>query len=170
MCSLAHPSAALGFDATVFLDRRRGVAAVAPGVMAKEPAHHVLVGAEGFSGLTHKHDRTCFDSNVMTREGLAAGEPVSITLALTQTQQQRLQDWMKAELETVRDLHRKALLLCRGATRSGDAHTTKGEPRFLAAGLRPRVVPLEATAKRIKTSPSKSATEATYQIKAPVKK
>ncbi|PVH62422.1 hypothetical protein PAHAL_3G288800 [Panicum hallii] len=61
---------------------------------------------------------------------------------------------MRAELDAVRALHRKAVLLCRGAAgRSG------GGARFSAAGSG-----REAAAKRSETCPSKSATtEAAHQ-------
>ncbi|KAF8765698.1 hypothetical protein HU200_008199 [Digitaria exilis] len=161
MCSLAS-SAPRGLDATAFLDRRRGVvAAVAPaacGVMARDPVRRV--GAVVSSAApTKKRARDGFDGNIGERDlGLAAGK-VSVSVISAQ-RQQRLQERMRAELDAIRVLHRKALLLCRGAGRSGAAATAaaKDEARFSVAGSRPEAPMEEAAAKRRKTSLLKQST------------
>ncbi|RLM99553.1 hypothetical protein C2845_PM06G22460 [Panicum miliaceum] len=154
MCSLAPP-AAVGFDATAFPDRRLGVAAVAPatGVMAREPSRRV--GAEASSARALKRARDGSDGKTGAGEVFAAGE----VPAVPAPGQQRLQERMRAELDAVRALHRKAVLLCRGAAgRSG------GGARFSAAGSG-----REAAAKRSETCPSKSATTEAAHQKEPVK-
>ncbi|OEL14175.1 hypothetical protein BAE44_0024806 [Dichanthelium oligosanthes] len=160
MCSVAPP-AALGFDATAFLDQRRGVAAVAPvacGVMARKPVRRV--GAVASS--TQKRSRDGFDGKIRDREGFAAGE-VSVIPA---PGQQRLQERMMAELDAIRVLHRKAVLLSGGAAR---ASKSKHDARFLAAGTRTVVAPTEVAAKRKMMSPSKPAPEAVKQTTEPAK-
>ncbi|KAF8765705.1 hypothetical protein HU200_008206 [Digitaria exilis] len=153
MCSLA-PSAPRGLDATAFLDRRRGVvAAVAPaacGVMARDPIRRV--GAVVSSAApTKKRARNGFDGNIGERDlGLVAGK-VSVSVISVQGQQ-RLQERMRAELDAIRVLHRKAVALCGGAA------ATKDETRFSVAGSRSEAPMEEAAAKRRKTSLSKQST------------
>ncbi|CAL4893430.1 unnamed protein product [Urochloa decumbens] len=162
MCSLARPSA-LGFDAAAFLHRRRGVAAVAPaacGVMARElPARRA--GAVG-SSAARNEKRACgsLDGKAVVRVGSAAGEAPVVVPA--PPGQQRLQERMRVELDAVRALHRKAVLLCRGdASRSGGAGAA-----LAAKGDARREVLLEAAAKRRRGSPPESAAEvAAYQKK-----
>ncbi|CAL4908067.1 unnamed protein product [Urochloa decumbens] len=165
MCSLARPSSALGcFDAAAFLDRRRGVAAVAPvacGVMAREPPVR-RAGAEASSAArTQKRARDSLDGKAGVRKGVAAGE-VSVG-APAPSGQQRLQERMRAELDAVRALHRKAVLLCRGGAGTsgggGAPPAAKGDAR--------REAPLEAAAKRRKASPPGSAAEASPLKRAP---
>ncbi|CAN6328349.1 unnamed protein product [Urochloa humidicola] len=76
-----------------------------------------------------------------------------------------LQERMKVELEAVRDLHRKAVLLC---GRRGAAPAAKGDARLSADGLR-REVPSEAApSKRSKMFPTtKPATTAVAHQKPP---
>ncbi|PVH62423.1 hypothetical protein PAHAL_3G288900 [Panicum hallii] len=138
------PCAAVCFDSTAFLDRRRG-SRMACGVMAGEPAR------------TQKRARDSLDGKTCLRDSFAAGK-ASVVPA---PGQQRLQERMKAELEAVRELHKKAVLLCRGAGRSGAAPAAKGDARFSTAGPR-REASLEAAAKRRKM-------EVAHQIKKPVK-
>nr|CAB3465312.1 unnamed protein product [Digitaria exilis] len=155
MCSLAS-SAPRGLDATAFLDRRRGVvAAVAPaacGVMARDPVRRV--GAVVSSAApTKKRARDGFDGNIGERDlGLAAGK-VSVSVISAQ-RQQRLQERMRAELDAIRVLHRKALLLSGAAA----AAAAKDEARFSVAGSRPEAPMEEAAAKRRKTSLLKQST------------
>lgn len=148
MCSLARPSA-LGFDATAFLDRRRGVAAAAPvacSVMAREPARRA--GAETSSSAARtqlKRARESMDDGTVAAKKSTAGEVMSVIPARGH---QRLQERMREELDAVRVLHKRAFLLCRDAGRSG---AVKGAARFSAAGLR-REKPTEVAAKKRKTS------------------
>ncbi|CAN6337675.1 unnamed protein product [Urochloa humidicola] len=140
MCSLARPSALGCSDAAAFLDRRRGVSAVAPalcGVMAREPP-------------AQKRARDGFEGLIGAREAFAGAGKVPVVPALPG--QQRLQERMRAELDAVRALHRKAVLLCRGGAGRSGAGAAKGDAR--------REAPLEAAAKRRKASPPESATEA----------
>ncbi|CAL4900635.1 unnamed protein product [Urochloa decumbens] len=155
MCSLARPTSALGcFDAaTAFLDRRRGVvAAVAPaarGVMARNPV--------ASSTRPHKRARDSLDGKAEIKEGSAAGEASVVVPA--PSGQQRLQERMRAELDAVRALHRKAVLLCRGG--AGAASAAKGDARLSGTGPRQ-----EAAVKRRRANPSEeSATEAAAQQK-----
>ncbi|CAN6351092.1 unnamed protein product [Urochloa humidicola] len=154
MCSLARPSTLGCSDATY---RRRGV-------MAREPPPRLVGAIVSSAARTQKRARDSLD-------GKAAGAPAPALPG-----QQRLQERMKAELDAVRALHRKAVLLCRGgAGRSGAGAATvgKGDARFSAAAGRPgppREAPSEAAAKRRKTSPrmKQPATEASPRIR-PVK-
>ncbi|KAF8765703.1 hypothetical protein HU200_008204 [Digitaria exilis] len=149
MCSLAS-SAPRGLDATAFLDRRRGVvAAVAPaacGVMARDPVRRV--GAVVSSAApTKKRARDGFDGNIGERDlGLAAGK-VSVSVIPAQ-RQQRLQERMRAELDAIRVLHRKAVALS----------VAKDEARFSVAGSRSEAPMEEAAPKRRKTSLLKQST------------
>ncbi|KAG2627736.1 hypothetical protein PVAP13_3KG262318 [Panicum virgatum] len=162
MCSLAPP-AALGFDATAFPDRRRGVAAAAAapagcGAMARGQARRVGAAASSAARAQNQKKRTRDGSDGKTGagEGFAAAGGVP---AVPAPGQQRLQERMRAELDAVRALRRKAVLLCRGAANSGAA-------RFSAAGLR-----REAAAKRSETCPSKpaAATQTAHQKEPAVK-
>ncbi|CAL4900625.1 unnamed protein product [Urochloa decumbens] len=135
---------------------------MACGVMAREPAGR-RAGGELASSAARTQKRARDDSlegkTTRGRDGSAAAGEVSV-VAHTQGQR-RLQERMKAELEAVRNLHRKAVLLCRGG--GGVAPVAKGGARFSAAGLR-RKAPSEA-AKRRKTSPTtKSTAEAAHRI------
>nr|CAB3461552.1 unnamed protein product [Digitaria exilis] len=166
MCSIAP---ALGFDAAAAsLHQRRGVAAVAPaacGVMPRKPV--LRVGAAVSSAPTKKRSRDGFDGEIGQGEGLA-GVKVSAIPAPGKGQK-RLEERMSAELDAIRVLHRKAVLLCRGAARSGAAApAAKGDAKFSAAGLRRRE-PLEAEAKRKKTSLSKPTPDAKKQSTEAVK-
>ncbi|KAF8719835.1 hypothetical protein HU200_024593 [Digitaria exilis] len=165
MCSLA-PSAPLGLGATAFLDRRRGVvAAVAPaacGVMARDPVRRVggavvssAAPTKKFSAApTKKRARDGFDGNIGERDlGLVAGK-VSVSVISAQGQQ-RLQERIRAELDAIRVLHRKAVALCGGAA----ASAANDETRFSAAGSRSKAPMEEAAAKRRKTSPLKQSTQ-----------
>ncbi|KAF8765702.1 hypothetical protein HU200_008203 [Digitaria exilis] len=160
MCSIAP---ALGFDAAaaVSLHRRRGVAAPAAcGVMARKPVLRVGAAVSS-SAPTKKRSRDGFDGEIGLSEGLAGGKVSAIPAP--GKGQKWLEERMRAELDAIRVLHRKAVLLCRGAARSGAAApVAKGDAKFSAAGLR-RKEPLEAEAKRKKTSPSKCAPEAKKQ-------
>ncbi|CAL4908075.1 unnamed protein product [Urochloa decumbens] len=156
MCSLARPSALGCFDAAAFLDRRRGVcAAIAPAacsVMAREPPSR-RAGAEASSAARNqKRARDGFEGKIGAREAFAADE---VPVVPAPSGQQRLEERMRVELDAVRALHRKTVLLCRsGAGRSGAgaAPVAKGDAR--------REAPLEAAAKRRKPSPLESAAEA----------
>ncbi|CAL4908066.1 unnamed protein product [Urochloa decumbens] len=140
---------------------------MACGVMAREPAGR-RVGGELASSAARTSQKRARDSlegkTTRGRDGSAAAGEVSVVV---HTQgQRRLQERMKAELEAVRDLHRKAVLLCRGGGGAGAAPVAKGGARFSAAGLR-RKAPSEAAAaaKRRKTSPTtKSTAEAAHRI------
>jgi len=161
MCSLAPP-AAPGFHAA---------APAGCGVMAREPARRVRAEAPSARAQNLKRARDGSDGKTGAGEGFfAAGVPAP--------GQQRLQERMRAELDAVRALHRKAVLLCRGDGRSGaarfsaaagsrrDAAAADGDARFSAAGLR-----REAAAKRSETCPSKlAATEAAHHQKEPAVK
>ena len=142
MCTLAPP-AAPGFHAA---------APAGCGVMAREPARRVRAEAPSARAQNLKRARDGSDGKTGAGEGFfAAGVPAP--------GQQRLQERMRAELDAVRALRRKAVLLCRGAASSGAA-------RFSAAGLR-----REAAAKRSETCPSKlAATEAAHHQKEPAVK
>ncbi|CAN6351094.1 unnamed protein product [Urochloa humidicola] len=145
MCSLARPSA-LGSNAASFLGRRRGV-------MAREPV--------ASSVRPQKRARDSLDGKTGVRVGFA-GVPAL-------PGQKRLQERMRAELDAVRALHRKAVLLCRGG--AGGSGTGKGDARFSAAAGPRREAPSEAAAKRRKTSASPTTTpaaEAAHRIR-PVK-
>jgi len=161
MCSLAPP-AAPGFHAA---------APAGCGVMAREPARRVRAEAPSARAQNLKRARDGSDGKTGAGEGFfAAGVPAP--------GQQRLQERMRAELDAVRALHRKAVLLCRGDGRSGaarfsaaagsrrDAAAAEGDARFSAAGLR-----REAAAKRSETCPSKpAAKEAAHHQKEPAVK
>ena len=141
MCSLAPP-AAPGFHAA---------APAGCGVMAREPARRVRAEAPSARAQNLKRARDGSDGKTGAGEGFfAAGVPAP--------GQQRLER-MRAELDAVRALRRKAVLLCRGAASSGAA-------RFSAAGLR-----REAAAKRSETCPSKpaAATQTAHQKEPAVK-
>ncbi|CAN6337678.1 unnamed protein product [Urochloa humidicola] len=145
MCSLARPSALGCSDATY---RRRGV-------MAREPPPRLVGAIVSSAARNQKRARDSLD-------GKAAGAPAPALPG-----QQRLQERMKAELDAVRALHRKAVLLCRGG--SGRSGAGKGDARFSAAAGPRREAPSEAAAKRRKTSPTtKPAAEAAHRIR-PVK-
>ncbi|KAF8719830.1 hypothetical protein HU200_024588 [Digitaria exilis] len=164
MCSLA-PSAPLGLGAAAFLDRRRDVVAPAAcGVMARDPVRRVgaVVSSaaptkKSSAAPTKKRARDGFDGNIGERDlGLAAGK-VSVSIISAQGQQ-RLQERMRAELDAIRVLHRKAVALCGGAGRSGVA-ATKDETRFSVAGSRSEAPIEESAVKRRKTSPLKQSTK-----------
>ncbi|CAL5094805.1 unnamed protein product [Urochloa decumbens] len=128
-------------------------------VMAWEPADRRVGGEMASSARTsQKRARDSLEGKTTRgRDGSAAAGEVSV-VAHTQGQW-RLQERMKAELEAVRDLRRKAVLLCCGVAGKGGA-------QFSAAGLR-RKAPSEAAAaaKRRKTSPTtKSTAEAAHRI------
>ena len=162
MCSLAPP-AAPGFHAA---------APAGCGVMAREPARRVRAEAPSARAQNLKRARDGSDGKTGAGEGFfAAGVPAP--------GQQRLQERMRAELDAVRALHRKAVLLCRGDGRSGAARfssagprrdaaaAAKGDARFSAA-VGPR---REAAAKRSETCPSKpAAKEAAHHQKEPAVK
>ncbi|CAN6245465.1 unnamed protein product [Urochloa humidicola] len=137
MCSLAPPTA-LGLDfhdARAPLGRRRRVAPAACGAMAREPVRRAGA-AVSFAAPTQKRSRE-------------APAPVAPALG----QQRRLQERMREELDAIRVLHKKAMLLSRGAiaaSRSKDA---------AAAGAR-SAAPMQAAAKMTKTLPLKRAPEA----------
>ncbi|CAL4889728.1 unnamed protein product [Urochloa decumbens] len=81
--------------------------------------------------------------------------------------QQRLEQRMRAELDAVRTLHRKAVLLCRGG--GAAVPDSKGDARFSAAAGPRREALSDAAAKRSKTSPmTKPAARAAHRIR-PVK-
>jgi len=188
MCSLAPP-AALGFDATAFPDRRRGVAAAAAapagcGAMARGQARRVGAAASSAARAQNQKKRARDGSDGKTGAGegfFAAGVPAP--------GQQRLQERMRAELDAVRALHRKAVLLCRGDGRSGAARFSAAVPRrdaaaaakgdawfsaaakgdaWFSAAVGPR---REAAAKRSETCPSKpaAATQTAHQKEPAVK-
>ena len=146
MCSLAPP-AAPGFHAA---------APAGCGVMAREPARHVGAEAPSARAQNLKRARDGSDGKTGAEEGFFAAGGVP---AVPAPGQQRLQERMRAELDAVRALRRKAVLLCRGAASSGAA-------RFSAAGLR-----REAAAKRSETCPSKpaAATQTAHQKEPAVK-
>ncbi|CAN6351085.1 unnamed protein product [Urochloa humidicola] len=160
MCSLARPSALGCFDAAAFLDRRRGVSAVAPaacGVMAREPPPPRRAGAGASSAArTQKRARACLDDG-KAGVGVTSAAGKAPVVVPAPPGQQRLQQRMRAELDAVRALHRKAVLLCRGGAGRSGAGTAKGDAR--------REAPLEAAAKRRKASPPESATEAAARQK-----
>ena len=140
--------------------------------MAREPARRVRAEAPSARAQNLKRARDGSDGKTGAGEGFfAAGVPAP--------GQQRLQERMRAELDAVRALHRKAVLLCRGDGRSGAARfssagprrdaaaAAKGDARFSAA-VGPR---REAAAKRSETCPSKlAATEAAHHQKEPAVK
>ncbi|CAN6337682.1 unnamed protein product [Urochloa humidicola] len=125
--------------------------------MAREPARRVVGGevASSSARTQHKRARDSLDGKTTRgRDGVAGGEA---SVAARTPGQRRLQERIKAELDAVRALHRKAVLLCRG-----------GEARLPAAGR--REAPSEAaSSKRRKTSPvTKPTAEAAHRIR-PVK-
>nr|TKW27443.1 hypothetical protein SEVIR_3G257100v2 [Setaria viridis] len=154
MCSLAPPTAlCLDFGDTAgartSLDRRRG-APEACGAMARGPVRRV--GAVVSSALTHKRYGDGFDGKASVIPALG---------------QQRLQERMRAELDAIRVLHRKAVLLSRGAAPGSKSNDGA---RFSAAGAR-SVAPMEVlTAKRRNTSPVKRVSEAAQQSTEPAMK
>ncbi|KAF8719832.1 hypothetical protein HU200_024590 [Digitaria exilis] len=160
MCSLAPPTAlGLGFDAAA------GARTATCGVIARgEPVRRVAAVVSSSAAPTKKRSR---DGKIRDMEcfAAAAGE-----VSAQQGQRRRLQERMSAELDAIRVLHRKAVLLCRGAGKSGVAGpAAKGEPKFMAAGLR-RKEPLEAAAaKGKKTSPLDSAKQPAANRKEAVK-
>ncbi|CAL4908078.1 unnamed protein product [Urochloa decumbens] len=137
MCSLARPSALGCFDAAAFLDRRRGVCAAVPpvacGVMAQEPPARRVGAVASSAARTQKRARDGFEGKIRAREAFAAGE---VPVVPAPSEQQRLQERMRAELDAVRALHRKAVLLCRGG--AGSAPAAKADAR--------REAPLEEAA------------------------
>ncbi|CAN6297841.1 unnamed protein product [Urochloa humidicola] len=144
MCSLAPPTA-LGLDfhaARASLGRRRRDAPAACGAMAREAVCRAGA-AVPFAAPTQKRSRE-------------APAPV----APAPGQQRPLQERMREELDAIRVLHRKAMLL---------ASMSKDDARFSAAGARP-VAPVEAAAKRRKASPLVRVPEAARQSTEPVKK
>ncbi|KAG2619459.1 hypothetical protein PVAP13_3NG076949 [Panicum virgatum] len=162
MCSLAPPTAP-GFHAA---------APAGCGVMAREPARRVRAEAPSARAQNLKRARDGSDGKTGAGEGFfAAGVPAP--------GQQRLQERMRAELDAVRALHRKAVLLCRGDGRSGAARFSAAIPRrdaaaaakgdaWFSAAVGPR---REAAAKRSETCPSKpGATEAAHHQKEPAVK
>jgi len=140
--------------------------------MAREPARRVRAEAPSARAQNLKRARDGSDGKTGAGEGFfAAGVPAP--------GQHRLQERMRAELDAVRALHRKAVLLCRGDGRSGAARfssagprrdaaaAAKGDARFSAA-VGPR---REAAAKRSETCPSKpAAKEAAHHQKEPAVK
>ncbi|CAN6342111.1 unnamed protein product [Urochloa humidicola] len=163
MCSVARPSA-LGFDATAFLCRRWGVAAaIAPaarGVMVRDPPDSRTGTMASSASRAWKCPREILDGKAEVKVGFSAGKAPAVIP--TPPGLQQLQERMRAELDAVRTLYRKAMLLCRGGagtSSAGAVPTTKGNERFSVARLQ-RKAPLEAAAKRRKESPLKLATEA----------
>ncbi|CAO2040016.1 unnamed protein product [Urochloa humidicola] len=143
MCSVAlAPPTALDLDfhdARASLGWRRRVAPAACGAMASEPVRRAVAAP------TQKRSRE-------------APAPVAPTLG----QQRRLQERMREELDAIRVLHKKAVLLSRGAipaSRSKDA---------AAAGAR-SVAPMQTAAKMTKTLSLKRAPEAAQQSMETVK-
>jgi len=136
------------------------------------PRRRVRAEAPSARAQNLKRARDGSDGKTGAGEGFfAAGVPAP--------GQQRLQERMRAELDAVRALHRKAVLLCRGDGRSGAARfsaagprrdaaaAAKGDARFSAA-VGPR---REAAAKRSETCPSKpAAKEAAHHQKEPAVK
>ncbi|KAF8765700.1 hypothetical protein HU200_008201 [Digitaria exilis] len=144
MCSLAPPTAlGLGFDAAT------GARTATCGAMARgEPVRRVAAVVSSSAAPTKKRPR---DGKIRDREGFAAAAAGEVSAQ--QGQRRRLQERMSAELDAIRVLHRKAVLLCRGAGKSiAAAPAAKGDPKFTAAGLR-RIETSEAAAKGKKTSP-----------------
>ncbi|CAL4893425.1 unnamed protein product [Urochloa decumbens] len=129
---------------------------MACGVMAREQASRRVGGEVASSARTQlKRARDSLEGKTTTggRGGFAA---VAHTPG-----QRRLQERMKAELDAVRALHRKAVLLCRGGG-AGAAPAAKGDARL--SGAEPRRE--AAAAKRRRANPSEeSATEAAAQQK-----
>ncbi|CAN6346929.1 unnamed protein product [Urochloa humidicola] len=125
------------------------------------------VGGEVVStARTQKRARDSLDGKTAGgRDGGFATSVVPIAAHTLTPGQRRLQERMKSELEAVRDLHRKAVLLC---GRRGAAPAAKGDARLSADGLR-REVPSEAApSKRSKTFPTtKPATTAVAHQKPP---
>ncbi|CAL4900632.1 unnamed protein product [Urochloa decumbens] len=145
MCSLAPPptTLGLGFHAGVHacLDRRRGVhaAVVAPaacGVMAREPVRRA--GAAVSSAVP---------AQKRSREAPFVPAP---------GQQRELQQRMREELDAIRVLQKKAVLLSRSAVPSSKSKDDA------AAGAR-SVALMEVVAKRRKASQLKRAPEAAQQ-------
>ena len=140
--------------------------------MAREPARRVRAEAPSARAQNLKRARDGSDGKTGAGEGFfAAGVPAP--------GQQRLQERMRAELDAVRALHRKAVLLCRGDGRSGAARFSAIVPRrdaaaaakgdaWFSAAVGPR---REAAAKRSETCPSKpAAKEAAHHQKEPAVK
>ncbi|CAN6342114.1 unnamed protein product [Urochloa humidicola] len=138
MCSLAPPTA-LGLDFHASLGRRRRVAPTACGAMAREPVRR--------AGTASTQKRS--------REALA---PVAAALG----QQRRLQERMREELDTIRVIHRKVLLLSRGAAPAS-------KPKDDAAAGARSIAPTEVATKMAKTLPLKRAHGAAQQRMEPVK-
>ncbi|OEL14176.1 hypothetical protein BAE44_0024807 [Dichanthelium oligosanthes] len=121
--------------------------------MAREPVRRVVGAVASSAPHTRKRSRDGFDGKIIRdREGSAAGE---VSVVPASSGQQRLQERMRVELDAVRALHRKAVLLCRGGPgRSGTDPAAKGDARCSAVGPK-QEARLQAAAKRKKTSPSK---------------
>ncbi|CAL4893428.1 unnamed protein product [Urochloa decumbens] len=129
-------------------------------VMARESAGRRVGGEVASSTRTQlKRARDSLEGKTTTggRDGSAAG----VVSGVAHTPgQRRLQERMKAELDAVRALHRKAVLLCRGG--AGAAPAAKGGARLSGAEPRREAAPT----KRRRANPSEeSATEAAAQQK-----
>ncbi|CAL4900624.1 unnamed protein product [Urochloa decumbens] len=129
-------------------------------VMAREPAGSRVGGEVASSARTQlKRARDSLEGKTTTggRGGSAAGV---VSVVAHTPGQRRLQERMKAELDAVRALHRKAVLLCRGG--AGAAPAAKGGARLSGAEPRREAAPT----KRRRANPSEeSATEAAAQQK-----
>jgi hypothetical protein len=144
--------------------------------MAREPARRVGAEAPSARDQNQKRARDGSDGKTGAGEGFFAAGGVP---AVPAPGQQNLQERMRAELDAVRALHRKAVLLCRGDGRSGAARFSAAIPRrdaaaaakgdaWFSAAVGPR---REAAAKRSETCPSKpGATEAAHHQKEPAVK
>ncbi|CAN6328348.1 unnamed protein product [Urochloa humidicola] len=127
--------------------------------MAMELAGRRVGGGDASSARTQKPAReSLLEGKAARGRGSFAASEASVIVDTPG--QRRLQERMKAELEAVRDLHRKALLLRR---RGGAAPAGKGDARLPSAGPR-REAPSEAAAKR-RTSPTKPTPAVAHQIK-----
>ncbi|CAN6342115.1 unnamed protein product [Urochloa humidicola] len=98
--------------------------------MAREPPVARRVGGDASSAHTQKRGCESLLEGKTTRDRDRFAAGVVPTIVDT-SGQRRLQERMKAELEAVRDLHRKAVLLCR---RCGTAPAGKGDTRLPAVG------------------------------------
>ncbi|CAL5094802.1 unnamed protein product [Urochloa decumbens] len=129
-------------------------------VMARESAGRRVGGEVASSARTQlKRARDSLEGKTTTggRDGSAAGV---VSVVAHAPGQRRLQERMKAELDAVRALHRKAVLLCRGG--AGAAPAAKGGARLSGAEPRREAAPT----KRRRANPSEeSATEAAAQQK-----
>lgn len=154
MCSVAPPTAlCLDFGATTAGARtsrnlRRG-APVTCGVMARGPVRRL--GVVVSSAPTHKRSRDGFDGKASAIPALG---------------QQRLQERMRAELDAIRVLQRKAVILSRSVATSSKSNEGA---RFAATGAG-SVAPMEVAVKRRKTSPLKPASQAAQQRTGPATK